>query len=206
MEQSRANAPYSVRTLDRIVSLEDYEDFARASAGIAKALVTLSWDGFAQAVFLTIAGPGGAIITADSQQYGNLLAAIRSSGDPRVALHIASYRPATFQVNAGVKTDPDLDSGKVIEAVREALRSQFSFGNRQFAQPVFLSEVIEVMQNVTGVIAVQVSALYRVGTTPAPAPPEWLTADPPVMSGNSPLGAELLTIDQGLLRGIGALL
>ena len=205
VEQSRANAPYSVRTLDRIVSLEDYEDFARASAGIAKALVTLSWDGFAQAVFLTIAGPDGAKITADSQQYGNLLTAIRSSGDPHVALHIASYRPATFQVNAGVKTDPDLDSGTVIEAVRQALRSHFSFGNRQFAQPVFLSEVIEVMQYVTGVIAVQVSALYRVGTTPAPAPPEWLTADPPVMNGNSPLGAELLTIDQGLLRGIGAL-
>ena len=61
------------------------------------------------------------------------------------------------------------------------------------------------MQNVTGVIVVQVTALYRVGTTPAPTPPEWLTADPPVMVGNVPFGAELLTIDQGLLRGIGAL-
>jgi uncharacterized phage protein gp47/JayE len=203
--QSRANAPYSVRTLDRIVSLEDYADFARASAGIAKALVTLSWDGFAQAVFLTIAGPEGAQITADSQQYGNLLTAMQSSGDPHIALHIASYRPATFQVDAGVKTDLALDSGKVIAAVRQALRSYFSFGSRQFAQPVFLSEVVEVMQNVTGVIAVQVTALYRVGTTPAPTPPEWLTADPPVMSGNIPIGAELLTIDQGLLRGIGAL-
>jgi hypothetical protein len=85
------------------------------------------------------------------------------------------------------------------------LRAYFSFDTRQFAQPVFLSEVIEVMQNVAGVIAVQVTALYRVGTTPAPAPPEWLTADPPVMSGSNPLGAELLTIDQGLLKGIGAL-
>jgi hypothetical protein len=205
VEQSRANAPYSVRTLDRIVSLEDYEDFARASAGIAKALVTLSWDGFAQAVFLTIAGPDGAQITPDSQQYGNLLTAMQAAGDPHVMLHIASYRPATFQLNAGVKTDPVLDSGKVIEAVRQALRSYFSFGNRQFAQPVFQSEVVEVMQNVTGVIAVQVTALYRVGTTPAPTSPEWLTADPPVMVGNTALGAELLTIDQGLLRGIGAL-
>jgi hypothetical protein len=205
VEQSRANAPYSVRTLGRIVSLEDYEDFARASAGVAKALVTLSWDGFAQAVFLTIAGPDGAQITPDSQQYGNLLSAMQDAGDPHVTLHIASYRPATFQLEAGVKSDPALDSGKVIEAVRQALRSYFSFDNRQFAQPVFLSEVIEVMQNVAGVIAVRVTALYRVGTTPAPAPPEWLTADPPVMSGNIPLGAELLTIDQGLLKGIGAL-
>jgi len=205
VEQSRANAPYSVRTLNRIVSLEDYEDFARASAGISKALVTLSWDGFSQAVFLTIAGPDGAKITPDSQQYGNLLAAMKSSGDPHVTLHVASYRPATFQVNAGVKTDPALDSIRVIESVRQRLRSYFSFGNRQFAQPVFLSEVIEVIQNVPGVIAAQVTALYRVGTTPAPTPPEWLTADPPVMSGNAPLGAELLTIDQGLLRGIGAL-
>jgi len=205
VEQSRANAPYSVRTLDRVVSLEDYEDFARASAGIAKAFATLSWDGFEQAVFLTIAGPDGAEIEPGSQQYGNLLAAMQASGDPHVALRIASYRPATFQVGAGVKIDPDLETGKVLDAVRQALQTCFSFDNRQFAQPVFLSEVVEVMQNVTGVIAVQVSALYRVGTTPAATPPEWLTADPPVMSGTTPLGAELLTIDQGLLRGIGAM-
>jgi len=85
-----------------------------------------------------------------------------------------------------VKSNPALDSAKVIDAVRQALRSHFSFENRQFAQPVFLSEVIEVMQNVTGVIAVRVTALYRVGTTPAPTPPEWLTADPPGNSYQTP--------------------
>lgn len=205
LEQSRANAPYSVRTLGRVVSLEDYEDFGRASAGIAKAFVTLSWDGFEQAVFLTIAGPAGAEITPDGQQYGNLLAAMQAAGDPHVTLRIASYRPATFQVEAGVKMNPDLEPDKVLDAVRQALRSHFSFDRRQFAQPVFLSEVVEVMQIVAGVIAVRVTALYRVGTVPASAPPEWLTSDPPVMSGGTALGAELLTIDHGMLRGIGAM-
>ena len=51
------NAPLTVLTLDRVVSLRDYEDFARAFAGIAKALATWSWDGERRGVFVTVAGP-----------------------------------------------------------------------------------------------------------------------------------------------------
>jgi len=46
--------------LGRIVSLRDYEDFARAFAGISKALATWTWNGEQHGVFLTIAGTGGA--------------------------------------------------------------------------------------------------------------------------------------------------
>src|SRR5262249_18275014 len=58
-DAARDNAPLQVRTLDRVVSLLDYEDFARAYAGIAKALATWSWDGQRRGVFLTVAGPEG---------------------------------------------------------------------------------------------------------------------------------------------------
>ena len=46
-------------TLGRIVSLEDYEDFARAFAGIEKALATWMWSGEKRGVFVTVAGAKG---------------------------------------------------------------------------------------------------------------------------------------------------
>ena len=52
------NAPLTVLTLGRIVSLRDYEDFARAFAGVAKALATWTWDGERQGVFVTDRGRG----------------------------------------------------------------------------------------------------------------------------------------------------
>ena len=58
----RRNAPLPIHTLDRIVSLRDYEDFARAFTGVAKALTTWSWNGHERGVFVTIGGVGGKTI------------------------------------------------------------------------------------------------------------------------------------------------
>ena len=51
LDDARQNAPLTVLTLDRAVSLKDYEDFARAFSGIAKALATWTWDGDSAASF-----------------------------------------------------------------------------------------------------------------------------------------------------------
>ncbi len=61
-DDARANAPLTVRTLDRVVSLQDYEDFARAYSGIAKARATWTRAGQAHGIFLTVAGPDGAAV------------------------------------------------------------------------------------------------------------------------------------------------
>jgi predicted phage baseplate assembly protein len=42
MQEIRRNTPLAVLTLERVVSLQDYEDFARTFAGIAKAMATRS--------------------------------------------------------------------------------------------------------------------------------------------------------------------
>jgi hypothetical protein len=204
--QSRQNAPFTVRTLDRIVSLADYADFARASAGIAKANVSWEWHGDRRIVFLTISGPDGATIPSDSMLYSALLGAIQKAGDPAIPLLIATYRPLSFQLSATVITDPDRVAPDVISAVKDALRAKFSFAARELAAPVFLSDVIATMQNVTGVVNVNVTQFYRNGTFPAQTPPDFLLAAGPLADPNNPLGAELLTIDTGLLTGIQAAL
>jgi hypothetical protein len=164
LSQARTNAPITVLTLDRVVSLQDYEDFGRAYAGIAKSLATWTWDGQTRGVFVTIAGPNGAPIKSDSMTYKNLLSAMQQAGEPYIPLRVQSYTKVTFKVEANVKVDPDYVSTKVLAAVEQAMRAAFSFDARSFGQPVTLSEVMAVMQAVEGVIAVDVTALYRKGS------------------------------------------
>jgi predicted phage baseplate assembly protein len=204
LDDARTNAPLTVLTLDRTVSLQDYEDFSRAFAGIAKALATLTWDGQTKRVFITVAGPGGAEINADSDTYVNLLAALQQAGDPFVSLRVKSYRPAHFRFAGKVKVNPDYQTDLVLAAVEQALRKQFSFDVRAFGQPVFLSEVIAAVQAVPGVAAVDVDKLYRSGSA-ATLETRLLAALPEILANGDVAAAELLTLDPAPLDELGVM-
>ena len=192
---ARNNAPLTVLTLDRIVSLQDYEDFARAYAGIAKALATWTWSNQVRSVFITVAGPNGQDIPADSSTYKNLLVAIKKASDPYVPLRLQSYRPAFFRVAAKVKIAPDYRRELVLVAVEKSLRSQFSFDARAFTQPVTLSEAITVIQTVPGVLAVDIDQLKRTDNISNDGLKNPLfAAAPQPISNTTVLAAELLTL------------
>jgi hypothetical protein len=201
---ARTNAPLTVLTLDRIVSLQDYEDFSRAFAGIAKALATWTWDGQTKLVFITVAGPNGAQIRPDSDTYINLLASLQQAGDPFVSLRVKSYRPAHFRFAGKVKVNPDFQSDAVLAAIEQALREQFSFNVRAFGQPVFLSEVIAAVQAVPGLVAVYVNKLYRTGAAEA-LETRLLAALPETLSSGDVAAAELLTLDPEPLDELGVM-
>ena len=148
LADARRNAPVGVLTLDRIVSLQDYEDFARAFSGVAKALATWTWAGRTRGVFVTVAGPGGAAIPEGSATRDNLVAAMRDSGDPYIALRVETYRPISFRLGMSVKPDPDYEVADVLAVVEQALRAAFSFDARPFGQAVALSEVMSLAQGV----------------------------------------------------------
>jgi predicted phage baseplate assembly protein len=173
LSDAQRNAPLTVLTLDRIVSLQDYEDFVRAFAGVAKALATWTWDGETRGVFVTVAGPDGAELDLAGDFGRNLLEAIHGASVPGIPIRIQSYRRADglFTVSGTVKIDPDFESERVLAAVRLALATQFSFEMRSFGQAVNLSEVIAVMQSVPGVIAVDVDELRSLKPRPQAAPP-----------------------------------
>jgi predicted phage baseplate assembly protein len=158
-ELASQNAPITVLTLDRVVSLRDYEDFARGYAGIAKSLATWRWDGERRGVFITVAGPDGAAVADDVVAL--LTSAIRAAGDPFVPLRVASYRPATFTTAFKLRFYPEFNKEIVTIAVVNAARSHFGFKARAFGQPVALSELIATLQNVAGVVAVDVDTLHR---------------------------------------------
>jgi hypothetical protein len=191
LDQARRNAPLQVLTLGRIASLQDYEDFARAFAGIGKALATWTWNGEVRGVFLTLAGANGAAVESSDPLYTNLVNAIAAAGDPTVPVTIQSYTPRLFRISAGVKVDPAYIKKDVLANVEKVLRDAFSFDARDFGQPVALSEVVEVMQKVDGVVAVNVTALAR---TDGPVGP-LLGADAPRPGTANAAPAELLTLD-----------
>ena len=187
------NAPITVLVLDRVVSLQDYQDFARGYAGIAKALATWTWDGQRRGVFVTVAGPDGAAVSDDVVAL--LTGAIHDKGDPFIPLRVASYRPATFNVSFKMKIDPVFDETIVDTAVVDALREHFGFSARSFGQQVSSSEVVAAIQNVAGVVAVDLDLLRRadnVGNNglvnPLPA------ALPQANTLAGTLAAELLTL------------
>ena len=66
LEQGRRNLPLGVLSLDRLVSVQDYEDFTRARAGIGQASAVSLSDGARRVVHVTIAGAGDAPIDPNS--------------------------------------------------------------------------------------------------------------------------------------------
>jgi uncharacterized phage protein gp47/JayE len=192
--QSRVNAPIAVRTLDRIVTLEDYSDFVRASAGIAKARVDNTWRGPQRVIIVTVAGPAGAPVVEDSPQSDALMTEMQGAAQADYPVALKSYRPRSFSVSASLVTNPDYVADVVPAAVRAALWTAFSFEAREFGQPVFHSEVIAAIQRVPGVIAATLTSFCYTETVPATLESR-LDAQPAALSGNDALGAELLTID-----------
>jgi len=200
LDDGRGNATLAIMTLDRIVSLEDYQDFARAFSGITKALATWTWNGEQRVVVLTLAGAKGAPVSAGDPTGTALASAITKSSEPGVAVTLLPYLPATFRVTGDVAIDPTFESDVVMAAVQAAMRSTFSFARRDFGQPVHLSEVIAVIKDVDGVVSVELSQFYRTDASPVTPPLNDLIAQMPQSGARTqPVAAELLTLDPGPL-------
>lgn len=193
LDQARQNAPLTVLTLDRIVSIRDFEDFTRAFAGIGKAQATWLWDGEKRLIHLTVAAAGGGLISQTSELYKNLVAAINSSRHVDQRVVTDSYKPLLFDAAAKILIDPAYLFENVKAAVEAALAGSFSFASRSFGQSVAASEVIAVMQQVKGVVAVDLDKLYFDGA--AATLKQRLPANIAHWNVNKIAPAELLTIN-----------
>jgi photosystem II stability/assembly factor-like uncharacterized protein/uncharacterized phage protein gp47/JayE len=166
-DTARIKAPSKVRTLDRIVSLQDFEDFSRAFAGIGKAQAVPLWNGQTQLLHITIAAADGSEINADSQVYNKLVEAIDSNRDPIQVVEVDSYERLLFNLSAKLQLDSRYIQTEVIQNISRALSEKFTFNHRDFGQNVTASEVIATIQNVEGVVAVDLDALYQMGKSKA---------------------------------------
>lgn len=195
LEQARRNAPLAILTLGRIVSLQDYEDFAAAFAGIGQAAAVAQQGG----VFITVAGADGVQPAEGSLLLGSLRDAILAAGDPLVPLAIKPYAKRLFRVGARVASTPDARRAEVLAAVEAALRAAFAFERRRFGQPVHAAEVVAVIQQVPGVEACALDALHIVAAGPTALieaeTPGVVHAHLPAAAAAGGKAAELLLLD-----------
>lgn len=171
-DQARRNSPLGVAVLDRLVSVRDYEDFARAFAGIGKASSTRLSDGRQQLVHLTIAGADDIPIAETSDLYRNLLQALRRFGDPQQPVRVEVRELIVLIISAGVRLLPDYLWEQVEPKIRAALLETFSFERRDLGQDALLSEVISTIQRVPGVAYVDVDVFGGVPEKIPAAKPE----------------------------------
>ena len=121
--RARRNAPLTVLTLDRAVSLRDYEDFARGFAGIAKAHATWFGAGPRAASSSPSPAPAARRSTPSGTTHASLLEALRALRRPaRAARPCRPTAPRTFRLGAARQGRRGRDRpSDVLDAVRAAL-------------------------------------------------------------------------------------
>ena len=185
LDEAQTKAPLTVLTLDRIVSLQDVEDFARAFAGVGKAKADDLTRGENLIVHLTVAGSDGDTVTTTSELYTNLAAGIDAARDGSHEIQIDSYEPLYFNVSAEILVDSSYVAEDVAAAVEKELKSAFAFEDRELGQTLSAAEVIAVIHRTAGVEAVDLNALYEVTEESSTTPTLASILDAPAAQWNS---------------------
>lgn len=192
---ARSSASLHVLTLERVVSLRDYQDQASAFAGIGRALATWTWFGRTRGIVVTVAGPGGVVLDPNGETIPNLVATLRNLGNPYVPISVLPHQPKLFRAAALVRVDTvSFDPALVLPAARAALLAAFGFARRGLGQGVAQSEVIAAIQAVPGVRALRLTRLTR-EDVPTTLPQFLPAAAPQAGVHGSVVGAELLLAD-----------
>jgi hypothetical protein len=158
------NLPRAIRPLDRIVSLLDYQDFIANHVGIGQVNVQLIWNGRAKIVHITTAQQDGRPLDLQSSLYATLVESIKRSQASRRAFVIDTYTPQFFNIEATVFVNTPLD-----EMSQQSMRKQltttllntFVMSQRVFGQPVTAAEIINLLQQPAGVLAVEITKLHK---------------------------------------------
>jgi predicted phage baseplate assembly protein len=190
-DAARSHAPLTVRTLDRTVSLDDFEDFAATFAGIGKAQAAWLWSGEERLIVLTLADASGAPLDTASVAFDHLAKALVSAGEPRRHVQLVPYVPRPFQVVARLVLAPDFSASAVVTQAAATLADSLAFEQRAFAQPVAQSEIESTLQAVAGVVAVDLTQLHLAGGTGVSP---LLQASGATVAGSVLTGAELLQL------------
>ncbi len=157
IDDVRANAPQTVLTLGRAVSITDYQNFASTFAGIEQAYAIWIPSGPARGVFVTVAATGGVALEPGDITITNLQTALQNYGNPLIPISIGSFIESLFGFTADVAYNPAYSQPVVQAQIMQTLTQTFSFANRSFGQGISTDEIAAVIQNVPGVVAVNVS-------------------------------------------------
>lgn len=159
LDSARLNAPGTVKTLGRIVSLTDYADFALTFAGVGKAQARELWSGQEKVVHLSVAPEADAELDESAPLMLNLDAAIGRVRDPARRFVLQPYKRHFFAMTATIEPDPAYLADDVELWARQKIEALFGYATRALAQPVSAAEIIAALHQATGVVSVDLDAL-----------------------------------------------
>lgn len=157
LDDARENAPATVMTFGRAVSLRDFEYLSKASGEVAKSLATWVWHRERRAVHLTIAAQEGAPFSEDG--IAGIHAGLTAARDPNHTLLIDNYVSVQIRIEGTIHVLADRIAPDVDKAAHDALLAALSFDEQDFGRPVHLSDVYRILQEVDGVEYVDLDLL-----------------------------------------------
>ncbi|MET9424687.1 putative baseplate assembly protein [Streptomyces sp. NPDC006540] len=168
---TRRTVPLAVSALDRLVSVKDYEDFARSRAGIGRAVAREVFDGRRQVLHVTVAGVDDIPVAGDSDVLRALRSSLARYGDGRLPVRVDVRDLVLLLLAAKVKVAPDHTWSVVEPRLRQALLRTYGPEGRELGRPARLSEVMATAHRVPGVDHVDVDVF---GGVPASVTAEGL--------------------------------
>lgn len=157
LADARHNAPLTLLTFERVVSLLDYQNYARAFPGIVKARGDVLWVDRSSRICLTVTGATGGVPGDDILV--NLIGSIAAASDPGQRFEVAAFAQRYFSLKASVAVDPRYLADQVLADVATALLAGFGFAARSLGQSVTAAEVVALIHTVAGVVAVDLDEL-----------------------------------------------
>jgi len=162
LEDVRVTAPNTVKTLDRVVSLTDYEDYARNFAGVGKARAVQLWSGHNKVVHVTLAPQEDIELASDSDLIAKLASSFDGVRDIGRTCVIQPYSRIYFRLATKVFVEPEYLLADVERDVRLALETEYGFAARPLSEPVSSAAIIALIHAVPGVTMVDLDGLERI--------------------------------------------
>jgi hypothetical protein len=160
-DRARARVPVALRTLGRIVSLRDYEDFCRTYPGIDRARAADLATDAGDVVQVTIATEDGSPVRQGDELHRALTATVRAARSGRMPLSIDFCRRVPFEIAALVRFDPDRRAADVERVIRTLLEETYSYDRGCFEARVTASDIVRRIGSVPGVVSVQLESFHR---------------------------------------------
>ena len=177
IDQIRTNAPASLRTFGKAVSVRDYADLALNFPGVAKA--SAAWVDFDPNtkkaiahpyIRLTVAMAGHAKLAEQPSFAKRLREFLDRRRDPNVPLRVTDGTEVLIDVKVNIAVDDRFPRQATLDRVREMLSSianpngppgYFSFDRLHFGQNIALSDLYRSIQAVKGVRYAVIEKLQR---------------------------------------------
>jgi predicted phage baseplate assembly protein len=184
-ENARAAAPGKIQSLDRLVSLKDFESEVLAISGVSVATASWELEDNIALLFVTVLMETGrekelddvrAVIAGYNVCRGpnRFHVRVREGRLQFVALDVVYGLDPTYQeiqVTAAIKNtlgaltrqSTGSTPTDVLSAETDPTRGLFGIHNRHFAEPEYRTRIVAAVQNVTGVVWARVTAFMSLG-------------------------------------------